>query len=177
MAKLKGSPVDDLVKTILLEEKGGTNMANTDWYTLRYVGTIASVGLAFTVHSIGRRLRALRCRILHREIVNLVGYHGCGANRRIRSKAKQKYFLRQSMPQRAYWLLRSVRITPEVHTKCIGAELTKWLESCRLRSYHLLIPTYGVHLVFCSSLNHCNNFALSTAEYRVAVSSVALFGG
>ncbi|CAM9687277.1 unnamed protein product [Sphacelaria rigidula] len=35
MAKLKGSPVDELVKTVLLEEKGGVNMATTEWYTLR----------------------------------------------------------------------------------------------------------------------------------------------
>lgn len=35
MAKLKGNPVDDLVKNILLEEKGGTNLATTEWYTLR----------------------------------------------------------------------------------------------------------------------------------------------
>ena len=37
MAKLKGSPVDELVKTVLLEEKGGVNMATTEWYTLRQV--------------------------------------------------------------------------------------------------------------------------------------------
>lgn len=36
MAKLKGSPVDDLVKTVLLEEKGGSTTATTEWYTLRY---------------------------------------------------------------------------------------------------------------------------------------------
>lgn len=35
MAKLKGNPVDDLVKNVLLEEKGGTNLATTEWYTLR----------------------------------------------------------------------------------------------------------------------------------------------
>lgn len=37
MAKLKGSPVDDLVKTVLLEERGGSNIATTEWYTLRSV--------------------------------------------------------------------------------------------------------------------------------------------
>lgn len=36
MAKLKGNPVDDLVKNVLLEEKGGSNFATTEWYTLRY---------------------------------------------------------------------------------------------------------------------------------------------
>lgn len=36
MAKLKDSPVDELVKTVLLEEKGGSNVATTEWYTLRY---------------------------------------------------------------------------------------------------------------------------------------------
>ncbi|CAM9105656.1 unnamed protein product [Discosporangium mesarthrocarpum] len=36
MAKLKGSPVDDLVKSVLLEEKGGVNVVTTDWYTLRW---------------------------------------------------------------------------------------------------------------------------------------------
>ncbi|CBJ30646.1 conserved unknown protein [Ectocarpus siliculosus] len=35
MAKLKGDPVDDLVKNVLLEERGGTNVATTEWYTLR----------------------------------------------------------------------------------------------------------------------------------------------
>ncbi|CAN0169032.1 unnamed protein product [Ectocarpus sp. 6 AP-2014] len=36
MAKLKGDPVDDLVKNVLLEERGGTNVATTEWYTLRW---------------------------------------------------------------------------------------------------------------------------------------------
>ncbi|CAM9143730.1 unnamed protein product [Scytosiphon promiscuus] len=36
MAKLKGNPVDDLVKNVLLEERGGTNFAVTEWYTLRW---------------------------------------------------------------------------------------------------------------------------------------------
>lgn len=36
MAKLKDSPVDELVKTVLLEEKGGSNVATTEWYTLRW---------------------------------------------------------------------------------------------------------------------------------------------
>lgn len=36
MAKLKGNPVDDLVKNVLLEEKGGSNFATTEWYTLRW---------------------------------------------------------------------------------------------------------------------------------------------
>lgn len=35
MAKLKGNPVEDLVKHVLLEERGGTNYATTEWYTLR----------------------------------------------------------------------------------------------------------------------------------------------
>lgn len=35
MAKLKGSPVDDLVKNVLLEEKGGADICTTEWYTLR----------------------------------------------------------------------------------------------------------------------------------------------
>lgn len=35
MAKLKGNPVDDLVKNVLLEARGGTNFASTEWYTLR----------------------------------------------------------------------------------------------------------------------------------------------
>lgn len=39
MAKLKGNPVGDLVQNVLLEEKGGSNFATTEWYTLRY-GTI-----------------------------------------------------------------------------------------------------------------------------------------
>ncbi|CAM9174810.1 unnamed protein product [Ascophyllum nodosum] len=36
MAKLKGNPIDDLVQNILLEEKGGSNMVVTEWYTLRW---------------------------------------------------------------------------------------------------------------------------------------------
>eukprot|EP00752_Nemacystus_decipiens_P002225 g2111.t2 len=36
MAKLKGNPVDDLVKNVLLEARGGTNLASTEWYTLRW---------------------------------------------------------------------------------------------------------------------------------------------
>ena len=35
MAKLKGNPMDDLVKNVLLEARGGTNFASTEWYTLR----------------------------------------------------------------------------------------------------------------------------------------------
>ncbi|CAN0221316.1 unnamed protein product [Pylaiella littoralis] len=36
MAKLKGNPVEDLVTNVLLEERGGTNYATTEWYTLRW---------------------------------------------------------------------------------------------------------------------------------------------
>ncbi|CAM9154381.1 unnamed protein product [Choristocarpus tenellus] len=36
MAKLKGSPVDELIQSVLLEEKGGSNMFTTEWYTLRW---------------------------------------------------------------------------------------------------------------------------------------------
>ncbi|CAM9860817.1 unnamed protein product, partial [Phaeothamnion confervicola] len=36
MSKLKGSPVNDLIKSVLLEERGGSASVTTDWYKLQW---------------------------------------------------------------------------------------------------------------------------------------------
>ncbi|CAM9449227.1 unnamed protein product [Chrysoparadoxa australica] len=36
MAKLKGTPVNDLISSVLLEGKGGSSFITTDWYCLRW---------------------------------------------------------------------------------------------------------------------------------------------